>query len=87
MGIDTNDVASGAPLIGKALEQRGLAYIAIRVETVAACGLVRRRSDLTHLPPPECRRRHAAEAGDGNNLIHRRTTGDCLCIDNIMSNL
>ena len=87
MGIDTNDVASGAPLIGKALEQRGLAYIAIRVETVAACGLVRCRSDLTHLPPPKRRRRHAAEARDGNNLIHRRTTGDCLCIDNIMSNL
>ena len=64
MGIDTNDVASGAPLIGKALEQRGLAYIAIRVETVAACGLVRCKADLTRLPAPECRRRHAAEARD-----------------------
>lgn len=75
MGIDTNDVASGAPLIGKALEQRGLAYVAIRVGTVAAWGLVRCRADLTHLPAPERRRRHAAEAGDGNNLIHRRTNG------------
>jgi len=76
MDIDTNDVANGAPLIGKALEPRGLAYIAIRVETVAAWGLVRCRADLTRLPPPEGRRQHAAEARDGNNLIHRRTTTD-----------
>ena len=64
MGIETNNVASSAPLIGKALEQRDLAYIAIRVATVAALGFLRCEAGLTHLPAPERRRRHAAEARD-----------------------
>jgi hypothetical protein len=64
MGIETNNVASSAPLIGKALEQRGLAYVAIRVATVAALGFLRCEAGLTHLPAPERRRRHAAEARD-----------------------
>ena len=73
-GIKIEDVAGGAPLIGKALEQRSLDYVAIRVGTVAALGLVRCKAGLTHLPAPARRRWHAAETSDEANLIRRRTT-------------
>ena len=73
MGIETGDVANGVPLIGKALEQRGLEHVVIGVETVPAWGLVWRKAGVTHLPAPERRCRHTAEARYGANLVHRHT--------------